>query len=114
VIRFKELGKGTLQVDGNPVPASGRYWVASGTGDVVKTELLLARIWSGGRTTSDTSSGGRAWIVVTYRFEQPVDSWVPAEMEEFYAGVGGRLAEWVVGKAKYSDYRRFTVETRIR
>jgi hypothetical protein len=114
VIRFKELGKGMLQVDGNPVPASGRYWVASGTGDVVKTELLLARIWSGGRTTSDTSSGGRAWIVVTYRFEQPVDSWVPAEMEEFYAGVGGRLAEWVVGKAKYSDYRRFTVETKIR
>jgi hypothetical protein len=114
VIRFKELGKGMLQVDGNPVPASGRYWVASGTGDVVKTELLLARTWSGGRTTSDTSSGGRARIVVTYRFEQPVDSWVPAEMEEFYAGVGGRLAEWVVGKAKYSDYRRFGVETRIR
>ena len=35
-------------------------------------------------------------------------------MEEFYSGVGGRLAEWVVGKAKYSDYRRFGVETRIR
>ena len=114
VISFKELGKGMLRVNGNPVPASGRYWVASGTGDVVKTELLLAKIWSDGRKATETRSGGRARIVVTYRFEQAVDSWVPAEMEEFYADAVDRLAEWVVGKAKYSDYRRFGVETRIR
>jgi hypothetical protein len=113
VIRFKELGRGMLHVDGNPVPASGRYWVASGTGDVVKTELLLTRIWASGAAT-EARTGGRARIVVTYRFEQTVDSWVPAEMEEFYAGAAGRLADWVVGKAKYSDYRRFGVETRIR
>jgi hypothetical protein len=111
VIRFRELGKGMLRVDGNPVPASGRYWVASGTGDVVKTELLLTRIWASG---GEGRSGGHARIVVTYRFEQAVDSWVPAEMDEFYVGAAGRLADWVVGNARYSDYRRFGVETRIR
>jgi hypothetical protein len=114
VVRFKEIGKGMLQVDGNPSPANGRYWMASGTGDVVKTELLLVKVWPGGRTASDGVSGGRARIVVTYRFEQAVDSWVPAEMDELYSGAGGRLAEWVVGRATYSDYRRFGVETRIR
>jgi hypothetical protein len=114
VIRFKELGKGMLHVDGKPVPASGRYWVASGTGDIVKTELLLAKIWPSGRPASETTPGGRARITVTYRFEQAVDSWVPVEMDEFYADAVDRLADWIVGKAKYSDYRRFGVETRIR
>ena len=90
MISFKELGKGMLRLDGNPAPASGRYWVASGTGDVVKTELLLER-----KTRVDARGSSSPTGSIS-----PVDSWVPAEMDEFYAGVGGRLADFVVGKAK--------------
>jgi hypothetical protein len=117
VVRFIELGKGMLTIDGNPVPARGRYWIAPDSGAVVKTELVLARVWSTGRfsgTPTQDASGGRAQIVVTYRFEPAVDSWVPAEMRELYVGAAGRTADWVVGTAKYTGYRRFGVESRIR
>ena len=52
---------------------------------------------------------------------RPLDLWVPAEMRERYEGPGmshatrGRARRYDIdGVATYSNYRRFTVDVRIR
>ena len=64
----------------------------------------------------------RAEIHVNWRRDEPLDLWVPCELRERYegpwvgdAGTEQRLERYDIdGVASYSNYRRFTVDFRIR
>lgn len=98
-IEFKEIGKGTMirGAQDRDIHASGRFWIESTTGRVLRTELIA----------QDTNL--RAIIDVSYRIDPAVNVLVPGEMREIYnvrAGDGR-----IDGRASYSHFRQFTVET---
>ncbi len=87
------------------MPASGR---------VVRSELVVKNFVRGG-------GDSRAEVRVKWRRDALLDLWVPAEMRENYEGPwlgmasGNRLERYDIdGVASYSNYRRFTVDVRIR
>ena len=69
---------------------------------VRKTELVLT-----------APERGMATITVQYTYSTAVQSWVPGEMAERYDGSRGSDAEFIVGRAVYSDYKRFDSTTRL-
>jgi hypothetical protein len=46
---------------------------------------------------------------VTFREDQALELWVPEEMNELYVQTADERQ--IVGTARYSNYRRFTVNT---
>lgn len=116
VVRFKERDRGGLisRGDGRNLPAEGRLWIVPANGRVVRSELVVKNFVRGG-------GDSKAEIRVTWRRDAPLDLWVPAEMREDYVGPwsamasGNRLERYDIdGVATYSNYRRFTVDVRIR
>lgn len=79
------------------LPATGRVWIDSTNGRVLRTELR----------SGDVSV--RAQIAVTYRSEPGLDLLVPGEMKEMY--VIHRSMTRIEGTAVYSRFRRFQVTT---
>jgi hypothetical protein len=113
-VRFRERDRGSLirRGDGRNLPAAGRLWIAPADGRVVRSELVVEDFVRG---------ESKAVIHVTWRRDAPLDLWVPAEMREHYEGPwyetsGSRRRERydIEGVATYSNYRRFTVDVRIR
>jgi hypothetical protein len=99
LIEFKEVGTGTLIKGANnrDIHASGRFWIESSTGRVLRTELVA----------QDTNL--RAFVDVSYRIDPAVAVLVPGEMREIY-NVRASDAR-IDGKATYSHFRQFTVST---
>jgi len=97
VVEYVETSSPTLIVGRNDedVPARGRFWI-----DPVDGRIL--------RTLLETRPGGTInTLEVTFRYEPRLDLLVPGEMvERRNAG-----AEIVEGKATYSNFRRFRVDT---
>jgi hypothetical protein len=114
VIRFKERERGRLirGTDGQNLPALGRLWIVPADGRVVKSELVIEDFVRGGDS--------KAEIGVRWQRDQSLDLWVPAEMRERYEGpwyerLDSRLERYDIdGVATYSNYRRFTVDVRIK
>lgn len=99
LIEFKEVGEGTLIKGANnrDIHSSGRFWIDSSTGRVLRTELVA----------QDTNL--RAFVDVSYRIDPAVAVLVPGEMRETY---NVRASEARIdGKATYSHFRQFTVST---
>jgi hypothetical protein len=97
VVEFVETSSPTLIVGRNDddVPAGGRFWVDPADGRILRT-LLETRP----RGTINT-------LDVTFRYEPRLDLLVPGEMvERRNAGL-----EVVEGRATYSNFRRFRVDT---
>jgi hypothetical protein len=93
-----------LHAEGRPARVEGRFWIEEDSGAVLRTELVLP--------SPPGATPGRALITVDYAYAAGVAAWVPREMREHYeVGEGG--ANVVTGVARYSEYRRFSVETRI-
>ena len=116
IVRFKESDRGGLisRGDGRNLPAEGRLWIVPASGRVVRSELVVKNFVRGG-------GGSRAEIRVTWRRDAPLDLWVPAEMRENYEGPWSAMSSRnrperydIDGVATYSNYRRFTVDVRIR
>lgn len=116
IVRFKERGNGGLisRGDGRNLPAEGRLWIVPASGRIVRSELVVKNFVQGG-------GGSRAEIRVTWRRDAPLDLWVPAEMRENYEGPWSAMSPAnrperydIDGVATYSNYRRFTVDVRIR
>lgn len=116
IVRFRERDRGGLisRGDGRSVPAEGRLWIVPSDGRVVRSELVVKDFVRGG-------GDSRAEVRVTWRRDAPLDLWVPAEMREFYSGpwqalsAPGRRERYDIdGVATYSNYRRFTVDVRIK
>jgi hypothetical protein len=111
-LQFQEPeAKEVVEVNGGPVLrplppllsrdlAGGTVWIESGTGRVLKTQL---RVGDGlGAPTS----------VTTFRYDDTFKVAVPVEMKTTWTdGSGSRST--VTGTAKYTTWRRFSVETSI-
>jgi hypothetical protein len=97
VVEYREEGRPTF-VRGpqdRDMPAHGRYWIASTTGQVLRSELVL----------QDPTIIAR--ITTSFRTDDRFNVDVPSEMREEYT-VGGTL---VTGNATYGRFRRFAVAT---
>ena len=103
VVAFEERRKPTLirTPDGDDVPANGTVWIEPSTGGVLRTEL---------RTGEKDRRQIRTTIVVSYERNDRLDMLVPALMEETYL----TASESITGVARYSNYRRFETEARIK
>jgi hypothetical protein len=95
------------------VPAQGRLWVVPADGRVVRSELVVKNFVTGGDSNVE--------IHVTWRRDVPLDMWVPADMREHYSGPWRAMSAPqrsdrydIDGVATYANYRRFTVDVRIR
>jgi hypothetical protein len=99
VIEYEEIARPTLILGGKDedVPASGRFWIRPDSGAVMRTQL-------------DTKpSGMQTRIVVEFHHDSNLNILVPAQMSENH----GLLEQTVKGKATYSNFRRFKVDTTI-
>lgn len=100
-IDYEEVGRPTVIRDGTgrSRPSTGSLWVDPVTGRVVKTTLR----------NSDQSL--RLDATVVYRRSETLGLWAPAEMTETYRMLARR--ETVTGDAKYTNFRRFKVDTAV-
>ena len=103
IVKYKEQQRPTLFQHNNTMdnPSSGRFWINSDTGAVVRTEHVLTP--PALNATFTTSFGGNPG--------RPVR--VPLEMTERVVG-RARGSESVQGTARYSDFRRFRITTQER
>jgi hypothetical protein len=115
VVRFHERHGGFIRrEDGRRLPAEGRFWIVPADGRVLKSQLVVRNFFSG-------RGNSRAELVVTWRWDAALTLWVPADMREHYEGPWpplttpfGRRPYDIDGVAQYSNYRRFTVDVKIR
>jgi len=99
VVEYLESSSPTVIVgrQNEDVPSRGRFWIDPTDGRIVRT--LLETRPNGGVNTLD----------VVYRFEPRLGILVPGEMNERRKAD----AEVVEGRATYSNFRRFQVDTSI-
>ena len=116
VIRFRERDRGSLisRIDGRKLPAQGLLWIVPADGRIVRSHLEVEGFVR-------ERGGSKATIDVQWRRDAALDLWVPAELTELYEGpwrMGTKLGALerydIDGIATYSNYRRFTVDVRIR
>jgi hypothetical protein len=110
VVEFREQRRATFirMPDGRDAPAGGRLWIAPDDGRVVRSRLVV-------------KADVLAEIDVAWQHDDRLALWVPAEMREAYrgpsmAGTADSPPEEpydVRGVARYSNYRRFEVDSRI-
>jgi hypothetical protein len=99
VVEYVETASPTLVAGrrDEDVPSRGRFWIDPADGRILRTLFETRPI------------GAVNTIEVRFRHEPKLDILVPGEMiERRYAG-----AEIVEGKATYSNFRRFQVDTTI-
>lgn len=113
VVRVRERRRGTFirSPDGRDVPVEGQVWVVPEDGRVVRASLFAVDFLP----AAAKSGTSRADLDVTWRPDNRLDMWVPAEMHERYAGpwTSGGVAYDITGHAVYSNFRRFEVDVRI-
>ena len=80
---------------GGDLRARGRVWAEPGSGEIVRTELLVEERISKGACT------------VEFGIDQRLGMRVPVKMTERYSTTN----ETIDAVARYSDFRRFTVST---
>jgi hypothetical protein len=80
--------------------ARGTLWIEPAEGRVVRTEL----------TVGDFRTNVRSTLTVTYRRDDRLGLWVPAEMAEVYERTRDTGADTIRCEATYSRFRRFTVQ----
>jgi hypothetical protein len=87
------------------VPIEGRLWIVPETGAPLRATLEL-------------SHPVETQLEFNWRHDEKLDAWVPAAMRERYARVrrddGQQRPYDIVGVATYTNYRRFTVDVKIK
>jgi hypothetical protein len=99
IVRFRETGRPTLVRSSTlgDIPANGQAWIDPSTGRLLQVQATIGAI-----------SGVRCEVDVIFDRVPEIEFSVPARMiERCYDG-----AFVQEGDAFYSDYRKFTVETR--
>ena len=104
-VKYRERSHPTMIRDetGDDMPASGRFWIEPQRGTVVRSELVIDLPIDLKQPTMVGVRSSVARIRVDYRHDPNLDLWVPATMQEDYPGANAR--------ARYDNYRRFTVTT---
>lgn len=116
LIEFNERSRPSLVTGsgGRDVPLRGKVWVDAADGRVRRTELTLRD-----RLYIPTSEPGDApmqddlltsRLTVVFGPDAQVGTWVPLEMREQYDSSNG---EQTLGRATYSNYRRFRTGGRV-
>jgi hypothetical protein len=107
VVTYEETERPTFSatVDGDDLPAQGRFWIEPGTGVIVRSEMIVG----GSRRLRD-----RATVTVTYAPEPSRGFHVPVEMRERYDRPRQKTADVIVGMATYSNFRPFDSRTLMR
>jgi hypothetical protein len=103
VVSYEERHRPTMirTPEGDDVPADGRFWIEPASGRVLKTEL---------RTGNRNRRQVRTTITVSYERNERLNMLVPVGMEEtYFTG-----SETITGSARYSNYRRFETDARIK
>ncbi len=111
-IRFEEQGSPTLiRYNYRDIAARGSIWVNPDSGRIMKTRLELEH-------DTDSPKAVSIDITVTYRIDPRLELPVPDEMREQYqypvTDIKSRETIYkaeIEGRAVYSHYRRFVVET---
>jgi hypothetical protein len=108
VVRFEETSRPTIVRATNSwdAPAKGRAWIDPATGRLMRAEAAVHAPGGAVRTGDFTGT-----VNVTFANESRLGFWVPAAMTETYETV--RLTMVASGEATYSNYRMFTVDTRV-
>ena len=96
---YREAARPTLvkTTRGRDLALTGHIWIDPFTGTVVKTDLNAA------------DPAVRCAITVTYRKDEALDFWVPAQMDEYYKAALG--LDEIVSTSTYSNVRRFLKPT---
>ena len=99
-IEYHERGAPTIVhgEGGRDLPCEGRVWIEATDGRVVRTELVVE------------DSLVRGVITTDYRPDEAFGFALPVEMREQYTS-GSNVSRAIVGRATYSKFRRFNVET---
>ena len=106
-VEFTEIGRPRFVGTQDDAAASGRFWIETGSGRVLKSEFTLA------------SAGNEATFVVTYERHEKLAMLVPVTMAETYllarefraaSRISARPTQ-IEGYATYSNFRRFSVDT---
>jgi hypothetical protein len=102
VLELEEQATPRLIGSTDAAPTRGKFWIDTASGRVLRSELSLESGVAGQKTTT-----ARTRIRVSYARDERMGEWLPSSMEEEYR-VGAALVE---GSARYSGFRRFTVQT---
>ena len=96
---YREAARPTLikTTRGRDLALTGHIWIDPFSGTVVKTDLNAA------------DPAVRCAITVTYRKDEALDFWVPAQMDEYYKAALG--LDEIVTTSTYSNVRRFLKTT---
>ena len=99
IMQFKESQRPTFVrgSGGKDLPVRGRFWIAAGSGQVLKTELLME------------DNQQKSEIVTTFRMNERFQVAVPVEMKEQYSLKGNRGR--INATATYQNFRQFEIET---
>jgi hypothetical protein len=108
VIRFEETSRPTIvrAINSWDAPAKGRAWIDPATGRLMRAEAAVHAPGGAVRTGDFTGT-----VSVTFSNESRLGFWVPTAMTETYETT--RLTMVASGEATYSNYRIFTVDTRV-
>ena len=92
---YREAARPTLikTTRGRDLALTGHIWIDPFTGTVVKTDLNAA------------DPAVRCAITVTFKRDEPLDCWVPLQMDEYYKAA--LALDEIVATATYSKVRRF-------
>jgi hypothetical protein len=95
-VSFRETARPTLikTTRGRDLGLEGTLWIDSGTGTIVKTEMVAA------------DPAVRAQVTVTFRRDGELGFWVPSLMEEYYKA--NLALDEVFAKATYTNPRSYT------
>ena len=106
-VRFEETSRPTIiqVLDGGNVFASGQAWIDPANGTLMRAEVSF-RAQGTGRSGNFSGT-----LTVDFENNARVGFWVPARMTETY--INARQVEVSSGEATYTNYRRFTVDTRV-
>jgi hypothetical protein len=106
-VRFREIQSPTLirTPEGNEVFSEGEFWIHPETGAVWRVEMAFV---VRDRTRMETPHF-RGELNVTFRPHEPWGLLVPEVMHERYSMATGQEG---TGRAEYTNFRRFTVETK--
>ena len=94
-VTYRETARPTLikTTRGRDLGLEGRLWIDSGTGAVVKTEMIAA------------DPVVRAQVTVTFRRDGQLGLWVPSTMDEYYKAYVA--LDEVFAKATYTNARLY-------
>jgi hypothetical protein len=99
VVTFTERIKPRLIASPDNAAGRGAFWIDPATGRVTTSELTMQ------------TGGTRVVIRVAYAKDAKLDLWLPSRMDETYGPVGFPAIAWIEGRATYSKFRRFQVDT---